>query len=66
MGGKIIGGRSHVVWEDTKIWCRTHPNRKAIIVSKEGTFTLMFQPPQTDGDDEDDHERIQCDHSERT
>lgn len=38
------GSKSVRLWEQTRDWCRAHPNKLAMIATPEGDFTLTFRP----------------------
>lgn len=36
--------KQYGAWLETRLWCITHPNERAAIVTPEGTFTIVFTP----------------------
>jgi len=36
--------KSAIIWQETQDWCRKNPGKKALILSDEGGFELIFHP----------------------
>ena len=36
--------KTYTTWLTTRMWCLANPDKKAAIVTPEGTFTIVFQP----------------------
>lgn len=40
--------KSELVWLQNRFWCRDNPDKKAIIFTPDGIFTLTFTPHPTE------------------
>lgn len=54
--------KSAITWQETRDWCLKNPGKKALIITNEGGFELIFHPRrELPGSDKFDIQRVELD-----